>query len=264
MTSSSSTSLPEYPLGSPQDIEQVQRHPLPRAQYALEMTLHLYKKNRYGPANHDDKDDTSSTITANAMTVKDRLSQRCAWVSLSYICLEQRNFAQALEYAHQVGQDDLLSSASSSGMGLHLDKASQTLARRQDATARMYAAEASAALGHSQNSLHYLAGRDVSRSDALDRLAVDLSGITLETASVSSKAKVRLAKAQAMVRCSASAASACCNQMRASKRLAMSAQANSREGSYATKALLYGLLKEGKHSSAACWSLIKSSFTTHS
>jgi len=53
-----------------------------------------------------------------------------------------------------------------------------------------------------------------------------------------------------MVRCSASAASACLGNLSAAKQLAMSARAMTREGSYATRALVYCLLQEGNRGAA--------------
>jgi hypothetical protein len=94
------------------------------------------------------------------------------------------------------------------------------------------------------------------KKDAIDRLASDLGGVTIEMASSNPKAKVRLAKAQTMVRCSASAAYACLGNPGVAKQFAMSAQAMensysvSREGSSAKKALLYCMLREGNHGAA--------------
>ena len=95
------------------------------------------------------------------------------------------------------------------------------------------------------------------KDDAFDRLSSDLGGVTIGMASGNAKAKARLAKAQTMVRCSASAASAALGNVAASKQLAMSAQAMensyspSREGtSQARKALIYCMLREGNHGAA--------------
>jgi hypothetical protein len=126
--------------------------------------------------------------------------------------------------------------------------------KRQEATARMYACEASAMIGQAVESMKFIAGDG--EKNAIDRLASDLAGVTLETAATDPKAKARLAKAQAMVRCSASAASACLGNLGASKQLALSAQAMensysiSREKSSARKALLYSMLREGNHGAA--------------
>jgi hypothetical protein len=109
-------------------------------------------------------------------------------------------------------------------------------------------------LGYSMESMKHLVGDG--QKDAIDRLASDLGGVTIEMASSNPKAKARLAKAQTLVRCSASAASACLGNITACKQLALGAQAmensysTSREGSVARRALLYSMLREGNHGAA--------------
>eukprot|EP00536_Pseudo-nitzschia_multiseries_P009543 jgi/Psemu1/306609/fgenesh1_kg.269_\ len=133
--------------------------------------------------------------------------------------------------------------------------ARQIMIKRQTATARMYASEANASLGDPTASMKVLVGDG--KDDAFDRLSSDLGGVTLGMASASNKAKARLAKAQTMVRCSGSAASAAVGNLTASKQLANRAQAmensysSSREGtSQARKALIYCMLREGNHGAA--------------
>ena len=87
----------------------------------------------------------------------------------------------------------------------------------------MYAAQACCCLGDAVQALTFLAGDE--QEYAVDCLASDLGGITVETASVSSYGKRRLARAQSAVRSSASAVTAALGTMTAAKQLAMSAQA---------------------------------------
>jgi tetratricopeptide (TPR) repeat protein len=217
-------------LGSPQDMEQLLQNPLPRARVAFEMALRVMDID-------EDRNNISST---------ERLAALSAQVSLAYIALELKDYPTALAYAQEALQleeqrvgDELLPM---------LDAAGQSLWKRQQATARMYASEAACLLGDATSSIKYLVGDG--KNDAFDRLAVELGGVTLEMASRDPHGKKRLAKAQAMVRCSASAASACLGNLSAAKQLAMSAQAMSREGSYATRALVYCLLQEGNRGTA--------------
>ena len=223
-------SNPLPPLGSPEDLEAVEKKPLGRARLALEMALELFDK--------EDEEEDDATV--------DDLVLQSARLSLSYVCLERKEFKEALKYAELVlqGQD------SDAGM----DSARRTMFKRQQATARLYASEANAMLGDSMESMKHLVGDG--QKDAIDRLASDLGGVTIEMASSNPKAKARLAKAQTLVRCSASAASACLGNLTACKQLALGAQAmensysSSREGSVARKALLYSMLREGNHGAA--------------
>jgi hypothetical protein len=154
---------------------------------------------------------------------------------LAYVCLVIKDFSSALAHAEQVLKHQLPESG--------MDSARRALLQRQKATASMYASEASCMLGDAVASMKFLVGDG--KNDAFDRLASALGGVTIETAAKWPQGKLRLAKAQAMVRCSASAASACMGNLTAAKQLAMSAQAMSREGSYATRALIYCMLREG-------------------
>merc|ERR1719491_686349 len=108
--------------------------------------------------------------------------------------------------------------------------------------------------------MRYLEGNG--QEDAFDRLASELGGVTIEVASSNSLGKARLARAQSMVRSSASVASAALGNLTTAKQLAMSAQAmedaysSSRERSNARRALFYCMLREGN--SGAALSLLKS------
>ena len=186
----------------------------------------------------------------------DELELESARLSFAYVCLEDKDFKTALEYSMMV----LNNSDTSIKDTVVVDEdpaesARQIMMKRQAATARMYASEASASLGDPMASMKILAGDG--KDDAFDRLSSDLGGVTIGMASANNKAKSRLAEAQTMVRCSASAASASLGNLTASKQLAMSAQAiensymASREGpSQARKALLYCMLREGNHGAA--------------
>jgi hypothetical protein len=225
-------------IGSPQDVEQLALNPLPRARMAFEMALHVMKDD-------DGKNNGWDKNKKMVLTGTERLAEVSAIVSLSYIGLEMKDYPNALGYAQEALQQ---TQQSRDEIMRTLDAAGRSLWQRQQATARMYASEAACVLGDATSSIKYLVGDG--KNDAFDRLAVELGGVTLETASRDTHGKQRLAKAQAMVRCSASAASACLGNMSAAKQLAMSAQAMSREGSYATRALVYCLLQEGNRSAA--------------
>lgn len=214
-------------------MEEVKNYPLARARCALEKALELHS-------------DVSNDLRAN-----DYVGLQSTRLAYAYVCLEGKDFRQALHYAEMIlksntepmESDDLIAGS-----------ARRTMLKRQLATARMYAAEASAALGEAMASMKHLVGDG--KDDAFDRLASELGGVTLEMAAVNPKAKARLAKAQTMVRCSASAASASLGNLAASKQLAMSAQAMegsysaTREGSSARKALIYCMLRDGNQAAA--------------
>ena len=219
-------------------MEEVKNNPLARARCALEKALELY------------------ATASNELTANDYMGLQSTRLSYAYVCLEIKDFRQALKYSEMVlnNHKDLIETQSEKSDDDASDSASRTMAKRQQATARMYAAEASAALGEAMASMKYLVGDG--KDDAFDRLASELGGVTIEMASGNTKAKARLAKAQTMVRCSASAASASLGNLAASKQLAMSAQAMegsysaTREGSSARKALIYCMLREGNQGAA--------------
>jgi len=165
---------------------------------------------------------------------------------MSYVCLCFRDYKRALEMAKTV-LDSYKSNEDA-------DEVSQTVYKRRMATARMYAAEASCALGQAVDAMKFLVGDG--QDDAFDRLASDLGGVTMQTAATNGKGKRRLARAQTMVRSSASAVTASVGNDQAAKQLAMSAQAmedayaSNRERSSARRALIYSLLRCGNHSAA--------------
>ena len=200
------------------DLGAVERTPLPIARISLQKAMALFE----GEITRDVGGLTSTRL------------------AMSYVCLEHRDFKRALDYATLV-----LDSSHEPTAG----KITTNAMNRQKATARMYASEASCALGDALGAMRYLVGDG--KDDAFDRLASELGGVTIETAAASAQGKARLARAQAMVRCSASAASANLGNLSAAKQLAMSAQAMedafsaSRENSVARRALVYCMLREG-------------------
>jgi hypothetical protein len=213
-------------------MEQVKRSPLLRARTSLEHAL----------ARSDDKDadEDEATIMATCL-------------SLAYVCLAFRDFGRALELSTRVLQRS--SATLGSGGETNADDSVATrVYKRCVATARMYAAEASCALGEAGEAYKFLVGDG--QADAFDRLASDLGGVTIETAASNGKGKRRLARAQTMVRSSASAATAAMGNLTAAKQLAMSAQAmedayeSNRERSSARRALIYCLLRGDNHSAA--------------
>ncbi|KAL3916077.1 MAG: hypothetical protein SGILL_005344 [Bacillariaceae sp.] len=214
-------------FGTAEDLAEVQKRPLFRARLALEMA--------------------TSQLTSESSGIDFLLVS--GGVSLSYVYLEMGDFNAALLHAERV-----LSYTVQLRNDSDIDIAQATMLKRQEATVRMYACEASAMLGESTKSMKFIAGDG--QKDAIDRLASDLAGVTLQTAATDARAKARLAKTSAMVRCSASAASACLGNTSAAKQLALSAQAMensysiSREKSSARKALLYSMLGEGNHGAA--------------
>jgi hypothetical protein len=215
-------------LGSAADLEQVKRTPLIRARAALE---HVLRQD-------------AATIEPDTLT--------SARLSLAYVKLAFRDYGQVLEITqHVLKQDGIPEKETTGATG---DVARRLHHNRQMATARMYAAEASCALGEMVGSMKYLVGDG--KEDAFDRLASDLSGVTLETAAGNGKGKRRLAKAQAMVRSSACAVTAAMGNTQAAKQLANSANAMedafdaNRERSSARRALIYALLRDGHQSPA--------------
>lgn len=217
-------------LGSTADLEQVKRSPLLRARAALE---HVLSQN-------------PESLEADTLT--------SARLSLAYVKLAFRDHRQALEIA-QLVLDAGKTPSTENNSAVPAEEVSRRLHHnRQMATARMYAAEASCALGEMVDSMKFLVGDG--KEDAFDRLASDLSGVTLETAAGNGNGKRRLAKAQAMVRSSACAVTAAMGNSQAAKQLANSANAMedaydaNRERSSARRALIYALLRDGHQSPA--------------
>jgi len=212
---------PVASIASKEDIEQVKKNPMIRARCALEYIMEKEKE------------------LGDDMILSVRLT-------LAYVYLAFREYEKALEQAK------LVSAAPEHAETK--DDVSLLTRKRQIATARMYAAEACCALGDTVNAMKFLVGDG--QDDAFDRLASDLSGVTLETASSNGKGKRRLARGQTVVRSSASVVTAAMGNLTAAKQLAMSAQAmedayaSDRQRSTARRALIYTLLRGGHHGPA--------------
>ena len=220
----------------------MQRNPLLRARAALELALA-----------QQEWLEVDSLLTAR--------------LSLSYVCLAFGEPRRALTLAQLV--EETVQQLQSPSQLKHPDPATQHFAtnattssvspalqrlrRRQAATARLYAAEATCTLGDLHTAMKYLVGDG--KNDAFERVASELSGVTLETAATHGKGKRRLAQAQAMVRSSVGSVTAAMGNP-AAKQFANSATAMedaylaNRERSPARRALIYTLLREGNHATA--------------
>ena len=118
-------------LGSKEDLDQVKRTPLLRAHSALEYVLQ--------PGEESLEPDTLTS----------------ARLSLAYVKLSFREYREALEIAQLV----LKEAETETPNDLETEEVTPRLQRnRQLATARMYAAEASCALGTVTDSMKYLVG----------------------------------------------------------------------------------------------------------
>lgn len=200
-------------IGSPEDQAQVRRNPLLRADSALSFVV----------ANADDLD-TDTLLSAR--------------LNYCFVCLCFRRYDQALELAKTVLGTDFVGEQSDETSAL------VRLRRRNIATARMYAAEASCRLGEMRDAMSFLVGQG--QDDAYEQLASHLSGVTFEMASTNESGKRRLAKAHEMVLSSACAISAAVGNLTYAKQLARRADSMDSTRSYARRALIYSLLREEK------------------
>lgn len=197
-------------LGSPEDIAQVKRNPLLRGRAALQLVL-------------DRSDELDADTLASTL------------LSFSFVSLAFGEFTVALDAATKTLEMDIKSVL-------------PRLNDRHVATARMYAAEASCRLGEYSAAMAHLHG-DVHDDPYFYQLASQLSGVTLETAAASDKGKRCLAKTQAIVLSSACAIAAAMGDPTA-KQLAHSANSMDSGRTYARRALIYTLLREGNLSSS--------------
>jgi tetratricopeptide (TPR) repeat protein len=216
-------------LGSPEDLKQVKRSPLIRARASFEHAL------------GDTKSLGNEALSSARLT-------------LAYVYLAFQDYAKALEMAKQV--------LTTSDLFINTDNAASRLQARRVATARLYAAEASCALGESASAMQLLLGDGKvllgsgSEDVVFDRLANDLSGVSVKTAAASTSGKRRHASAQAVVRSSASSVAALMGNLTVAKKFAMSAQdmedicSTNPERSPGRRALIYTLLREGNHGPA--------------
>jgi tetratricopeptide (TPR) repeat protein len=208
-------------IGSAADIEQVKRNPLLRARSILEITI----------------------VWSQRKSTTDRDVLIAAQLSLVYVLLAFKDYSEALELTSKVLAEE------------NREPGPVSLYRkRQFATARMYAGEALLNLSRAKDSVNLLAGN--AKDKSFGPLAVDLAGVTTEQAATNEKAKVQLAKAEAMVRSSCSAAYAASGDMETAKQLANSAAALEdahgvkHNQSDARNALIYALLREGQQFAA--------------
>jgi hypothetical protein len=210
-------------------LDTVKKEPLLRARTCLDTALHLLKEGGW-----TDENGLASIQLA-----------------MAYVLLELRDFGRALKMAQAVIGVDTSNSDTAFKSHYQLQKI---------ATARMYASEASCAMGDAPGGMRFLVGDG--QDDAFDRLASELGGVTILVAANNVKGKARLARAQSMVRSSASAASAVLGNLTHARQLAMSAQAmedassTPRANSTARRALVYCMLREGN--CGAAMSLLKS------
>jgi hypothetical protein len=234
------------PVSSQADIYLVKKYPLARARSCLEVALGLMDE----------------TVPSR----RDLVAQQSARCSLAYVCMEMKEYETAKDHCENLilaGYDMINGDGPTDDKGEKissepLDEAQLTLVKRLMATARIYAAEASSILGDSFSAMTFILGDK--KENAIDRLAMDLSGVTIEMANKSPRAKMQLAKSQSMVRCNASAAWATMGNHPVSRQLAMSANSysTSRDDSAARSALLYGMLREGNQG-VALLTLLRSS-----
>lgn len=231
-------------LGSREDMEYVAKFPLQQASFCLDKVMKLLRDASVGAA--------GSKMDGDCLE-----SARCAQ---AYVLLELKVYKQALFLAKLILMDTANRKETS---GLH-----GVTQKRRRATAAMYACEACCALGDAVGALKFLTG-EKEEDSVLDRLAVDLAGVDSNSylsapssipPDVESRRKARVKHAQAMVRTSASAATAAMGRLGMAKQLAMSAislEENAGLGASAEahrntakKALLYCMLREGNRDGA--------------
>merc|ERR1711862_9732 len=147
-------------------------------------------------------------------------SARCAQ---AYVMLELKEYKQALFLAKLLLMDAATRKETS---GLH-----NIMHKRRKATASMYGCEACCALGDAIGALKFLTG-EKEEDAVIDRLAMDLAGIGTNSyldvpanlpSETEDRRKARIKQAQAMVRTSASAATAAIGRLGTAKQLALSA-----------------------------------------
>jgi hypothetical protein len=218
-------------------------YPLQQASFCLDRVMKLLRDSSIGsPSLKMDRDCLESA--------------RCAQ---AYVMLELKEYKQALFLAKLLLMDAATRKDTS---GLH-----NAIHKRRKATASMYGCEACCALGDSVGALKFLTGEKEDDS-VLDRLAADLAGVmansnpevpTTEHTVTESCRKIRLNHAQAMVRTSASAATAAMGRLGTARKLAMSAISlediagpppAEASRSSARRALLYCMLREGNRDGA--------------
>jgi hypothetical protein len=231
-------------LGSKEDMDYVAEYPLQQASFCLDKVMKLLRDASIGAS--DIKMDRDCLESA-----------RC---TQAYVMLELKEYKQAVFLAKLLLMDTATRKETS---GLH-----SIMHKRRKATASMYGCEACCALGDAVGALKFLTG-EKEEDSVLDRLAVDLAGVGTNSyltapgnvpAETEERRKARIKQAQAMVRTSASAATAAMGRLGTAKQLAMSAislednvaspSSNDDNRTSARKALLYCMLREGNRDGA--------------
>jgi hypothetical protein len=157
----------ESVLASPEDMEQVKRNPLLRARACIENALQYESK------------------LNNIQLISSRLG-------LCYIYLSFGYYQHALDMCQIIFKipkpttDDTTTITS-------------RLYRRQIATTRLYAAEASCALGQPKSALIFLSSDNDNENGTVNELALSLSGMSIESITINEKAKRQFDKAQMIV-----------------------------------------------------------------
>lgn len=212
-------------MGSIEDLEQVKRNPLLRARASLHYAIH-----------HSDCLESDALVSAR--------------LSLCYVDLAFGYSQSVLESAKEILEKINITVVNSTAE----PECVRRLRQRQHATALMYAAEASCALGDVKGALRFLSGDDV--DDSIDTLVSNLSGVTLEMATSSVAASRRFAKARAMVRSSVRALTSVAGDTSASRDMDQSVNAlddrsaSAQVRSVAQRSLIYTLLRENSQPSA--------------
>jgi hypothetical protein len=229
-------------LASKEDMDYFTKYPLQQASFCLDRVMKLLR-------------DASIGASGVKMDHDCLESARCAQ---AYVMLELKEYKQALFLAKLLLMDAATRKETS---GLH-----NVMHKRRKATASMYGCEACCALGDAAGALKFLTGEKEDDS-VLDRLAMDLAGVCRKShvdaptdeAETDTLKKTRIKQSQAMVRTSASAATAAMGRLGTAKKLAMSAisledsaglPSSEANRVSARKALLYCMLREGNRDGA--------------
>jgi len=229
--------------GSQEDLEYVAKFPLQQASFCLDKVMKLLRDASIGALGIEMDHDCLE-------------SARCAQ---AYVMLELKEYKQALFLSKLLLMDGATKKETS---GLH-----HIMHKRRRATASMYGCEACCALGDAVGALKFLTG-EKEEDAVIDRLAMDLAGIgtksyldvpTTVQSETKDRRKVRIKQAQAMVRTSASAATAAIGRLGTAKQLAVSAISLEESAgaplcesnrTSPRKALLYCMLREGNNDGA--------------
>ncbi len=210
-------------LGSADDIGQVKHNPLLRARSCLKYVLQ----------SADDTIERDVSISAG--------------LSLCYVELAFGNYRKVRDMVNTLLPEIQEVVANDEKKSENI----RSLHKRQIATASMYLAEASSALGDLGAARNILGHGN---HDQLNQLASHLSGVTVEQAAKNESALRRLAKAKSMVQSSAAVVTAALGSTSSAKELAQSVKATNDErssqatDSSARRALIYSSMCESNPS----------------